>query len=71
MLLLLFAVHIGNIGLAQKVGAPYTTSPPGRTGGNVDNRRIGIGATMVSWLSVTPLKRIATHTAALPLLPLC
>lgn len=39
-------MHIGNLALAPKLGATVTTSPPIRTGGNVDNRRIGIGATM-------------------------
>lgn len=60
MLPLLFTVHIGNIGLAQKVGAPYITNPPGRTGGNVDNRRIGIGATMVSLILCGKPKRSNT-----------
>ncbi|GAB4813793.1 hypothetical protein N2152v2_000839 [Parachlorella kessleri] len=39
-------MHIGNMGLAPKLGAPVITNPPMRTGGNIDNRRIGIGATM-------------------------
>jgi acetamidase/formamidase len=39
-------MHIGNMGLAPKVGAPVITSPPMRTGGNIDNKRIGIGASM-------------------------
>lgn len=36
-------MHIGNMGLAPAVGAPIITAPPGRTGGNIDNKRIGIG----------------------------
>ena len=36
-------MHIGNMGLAPAVGAPIITSPPLRTGGNIDNKRIGIG----------------------------
>lgn len=36
-------MHIGNMGLAPAVGAPIITAPPGRVGGNVDNKRIGIG----------------------------
>ncbi|KAL0055138.1 hypothetical protein WJX82_007595 [Trebouxia sp. C0006] len=39
-------MHIGNMGLAPAVGAAVTTGPPFRTGGNLDNKRIGIGATM-------------------------
>jgi acetamidase/formamidase len=39
-------MHIGNMGLAPAVGAPVSTSPPMRSGGNLDNKRIGIGATM-------------------------
>ncbi len=36
-------MHIGNMGLAPAVGAAVTTGPPLRTGGNIDNKRIGIG----------------------------
>ena len=36
-------MHIGNMGLAPAVGAAVTTGPPFRTGGNLDNKRIGIG----------------------------
>ena len=36
-------MHIGNMGLAQATGVPIITSPPSRTGGNIDNKRIGIG----------------------------
>lgn len=36
-------MHIGNMGLAQASGVPIITSPPSRTGGNIDNKRIGIG----------------------------
>lgn len=36
-------MHIGNMGLAPAVGAAVTTGPPYRTGGNLDNKRIGIG----------------------------
>ncbi|KAK9786686.1 hypothetical protein WJX73_007705 [Symbiochloris irregularis] len=39
-------MHIGNMGLAPALGAATSTAPPYRTGGNLDNRRIGIGATM-------------------------
>ncbi|KAK9814409.1 hypothetical protein WJX72_005468 [[Myrmecia] bisecta] len=39
-------MHIGNMGLAPAVGAPVITAPPMRTGGNLDDKRIGIGATM-------------------------
>ncbi|KAL3145841.1 hypothetical protein ABBQ38_015213 [Trebouxia sp. C0009 RCD-2024] len=39
-------MHIGNMGLAPVTGAPIITAPPMRTGGNIDNKRIGIGATM-------------------------
>lgn len=38
-------MHIGNMGLAPAVGAPIITAPPMRTGGNIDNKRIGIGGT--------------------------
>ena len=38
-------MHIGNMGLAPAVGAAVTTGPPFRTGGNIDNKRIGIGGT--------------------------
>ena len=36
----------GNMGLAPKVGATVITAPPMRTGGNIDDKRIGIGASM-------------------------
>ncbi len=36
-------MHMGNMGLAPAVGAAVTTGPPFRTGGNLDNKRIGIG----------------------------
>lgn len=36
-------MHIGNMGLAPAVGAAVTTGPPYRTGGNLDNKRIGVG----------------------------
>ena len=36
-------MHIGNIGLAPGLGAATSTAPPYRTGGNLDNKRIGIG----------------------------
>ncbi|GAB4824040.1 hypothetical protein N2152v2_011086 [Parachlorella kessleri] len=39
-------MHVGNLIIAPKLGATVFTTPPMRTGGNVDNRRIGIGATM-------------------------
>ena len=36
-------MHIGNIGVAPALGAATSTAPPYRTGGNLDNKRIGIG----------------------------
>lgn len=36
-------MHIGNMGLAPSLGAATSTAPPYRTGGNLDNKRIGIG----------------------------
>lgn len=36
-------MHIGNMGLSPVVGAPIITAPPMRSGGNIDNKRIGIG----------------------------
>ncbi|KAK9814840.1 hypothetical protein WJX72_012452 [[Myrmecia] bisecta] len=39
-------MHIGNIGLAPATGVAMITSPPMRSGGNLDDKRIGIGATM-------------------------
>ena len=36
-------MHIGNMGVAPAVGAAVITGPPMRTGGNIDDRRIGIG----------------------------
>lgn len=49
-------MHIGNMGLAPAVGAPIITAPPGRTGGNIDNKRIGIGGThcggRIAWETV-------------------
>jgi acetamidase/formamidase len=38
--------HTGIMGLAPKTGAPVITGPPTRTGGNVDDQRMGVGATM-------------------------
>lgn len=38
--------HIGNIGLAPNYESPVTSVPPTRTGGNIDNRRIGAGASL-------------------------
>lgn len=38
--------HIGNIGLAQDTDATQDSVPPFESGGNVDDRRIGVGATM-------------------------
>lgn len=38
--------HIGNIGLAPKYGSTVDSVPPLVTGGNMDNRRIGIGSTL-------------------------
>ena len=41
-------LHIGNIGLAPKYKPDEAVNsiPPTRTGGNMDNRRVGKGATM-------------------------
>ncbi|KAK9828765.1 hypothetical protein WJX72_001972 [[Myrmecia] bisecta] len=39
-------MHIGNMGLAPATGVPVITAPPMRSGGNLDDKRIGIGATM-------------------------
>ena len=41
-------MHIGNMGLSPKTGGPLITAPPMRTGGNIDNKRIGIGGTVGS-----------------------
>lgn len=41
-------LHIGNMGLAPAVGAAVLTAPPMRTGGNIDNKRIGIGGELVN-----------------------
>lgn len=38
--------HIGNIGLAPKWNTTVDSVPPMVTGGNMDNRRIGIGSTL-------------------------
>lgn len=38
--------HIGNIGLAPKYNTTVDSVPPMVTGGNMDNRRIGIGSTL-------------------------
>lgn len=38
--------HIGNIGLAPKYNSTVDSVPPLVTGGNMDNRRIGIGSTL-------------------------
>lgn len=38
--------HLGTAGVAPAVDAPVSTIPPGRHGGNIDNWRIGAGATM-------------------------
>jgi hypothetical protein len=41
-------LHVGNIGLAPKYKPDEAVNsiPPTRTGGNMDNRRVGMGATM-------------------------
>eukprot|EP01025_Chloroclados_australasicus_P013595 TRINITY_DN163_c0_g1_i2.p1 TRINITY_DN163_c0_g1~~TRINITY_DN163_c0_g1_i2.p1 ORF type:complete len:479 (+),score=89.45 TRINITY_DN163_c0_g1_i2:146-1582(+) len=39
-------MHIGNMGLAPAWPVPVNSIPPLVTGGNIDNKRIGIGATM-------------------------
>lgn len=38
--------HIGNIGLAPDTTMAVNSIPPMRSGGNMDNRRIGKGATL-------------------------
>lgn len=38
--------HIGSMGLAQASPAFVDSIPPRTTGGNMDNRRLGAGATM-------------------------
>ena len=38
--------HLGTAGVAPAVNAPVSTIPPGLHGGNIDNWRIGAGATM-------------------------
>jgi len=38
--------HLGTAGVAPAVDAPVSTIPPGLHGGNIDNWRIGAGATM-------------------------
>lgn len=49
-------MHIGNMGLAPALGAATSTAPPYRTGGNLDNKRIGIGGML-------PLPYPAPNTA--------
>lgn len=39
-------LHIGNIGLAQPITIPYTSTTPTNTGMNLDNRRLGKGSTL-------------------------
>eukprot|EP01026_Neomeris_dumetosa_P036365 TRINITY_DN2934_c0_g1_i1.p1 TRINITY_DN2934_c0_g1~~TRINITY_DN2934_c0_g1_i1.p1 ORF type:complete len:468 (-),score=54.78 TRINITY_DN2934_c0_g1_i1:610-1827(-) len=39
-------LHIGNMGLAPEWPVPVNSIPPLVTGGNIDNNRIGVGATM-------------------------
>ncbi|KIY97855.1 AraC family transcriptional regulator [Monoraphidium neglectum] len=39
-------LHIGNIGLAQPISIPFTSTTPTNTGNNLDNRRLGKGATL-------------------------
>ena len=39
-------LHIGNIGLASSYAGAVDSVPPAIHGGNVDDRRIGKGATM-------------------------
>lgn len=48
-------MHIGNMGLAPAVGAPLITAPPMRTGGNIDNKRIGIGGARCCKTKITML----------------
>ena len=57
--------HIGNIGLAQESDVPVNSIPPMNVGGNMDNRRLGIGATL--YLTVANAGALLTmgdaHTA--------
>jgi hypothetical protein len=39
-------MHIGNIGLTPKYAVPVTSTAPFDSGGNLDNRRLGAGATL-------------------------
>ena len=48
-------MHIGNMGLAPAIGAPIITAPPMRTGGNIDNKRIGIGGASFSYYCLVSL----------------
>lgn len=58
-------IHIGNIGLAQDSDKPVNSIPPMNVGGNMDNRRIGKGATL--YLTVANAGALLTmgdaHTA--------
>ena len=47
-------MHIGNMGLAPVTGAPISTAPPLRSGGNIDNKRIGIGGVQTTLPSSFP-----------------
>ncbi|KAK9811476.1 hypothetical protein WJX72_004546 [[Myrmecia] bisecta] len=39
-------LHIGNMGTTPATGYPVNSNAPLRTGGNIDNRRLGVGATV-------------------------
>lgn len=47
--------HIGSIGLAPKYDKPVTSIPPMMSGGNWDNRRVGVGATLYLPVQVSML----------------
>lgn len=52
-------MHIGNMGLAPVTGAPIITAPPMRSGGNIDNKRIGIGGKLAKHDQSLPAKDAA------------
>ena len=47
--------HIGNMGVASAYADTVDSVPPAMHGGNVDDRRIGKGATMYYPVQVSPL----------------
>ena len=48
-------LHIGNMGVASAYPQTVDSVPPAIHGGNIDDRRIGKGATMYYPVQVTPL----------------